>query len=896
MKTRAVWLLMFLVFSVLSVACAVTDDSDALDGDADTTGDEDTPGDGDLDGDVDGDGPEAEEDGDVIEGEGEGALDLSVALAEGETRVGQITREEELIGGPMAKARIGDYKIYNSRIRLIVEGLRTSDGWGVFGGTIADADIVRPEGEDGESLFSEYFYGYGLRVQNPETVEVVNDGTNGEAAVLRFVGPDANLPFAETSFSQILVPTELNTNITVEYVLPPDSDILEIHSSLEWTGEDKIDLDNILQIFIMGDGLKNYKVGPGFNKSGHSGPTDIYITAGRKLSYGFFCDDGEIRQMFNYEGINFYISDKREIRPGETVTFVRYVAITEGGVDPVLRVYNSFKETTGLGKIHGVVTASDGSTPVAGARVHVLDNSLDEGKNYINQAISGVDGTYELELPVGDYTLIPYIDGSGLSEGEAVSVAEGEDLEQNLSLLPVALLNYSVTDQDGQALPCKIFADRAEGQIVTPDTFGEFSWHTSHQWVVHSESGAGSIILPPGEYTITASRGYEYDAVSQGITLAADDDKDFNAVLTRVVDTTGFISSDFHIHTQASPDSDVMYADRVRSTVSEGIEMPIATDHDIIIDWTPTAETLGVTGWMHPVVGMEITTYTYGHFNAWPLILDPTMPNNGAFTWYYKSAPDLFAEVAEYSTHPILHVCHPSAAAIGGYFSSVRYDAETGEAVDVDNWSTQFDSIEIINGGDLTAAQESTMPAWYSFLNRGYRFAGTAGSDTHKLTNEVGGVRNWIASDTDDPALLDPSQMAENVRAQKLIVSTGPFVNFSIGEAGLGEVTTDDDGTVTLNVRVQAPLFMEVKRMTVIGNGEIVSELDISAMADEENPVLRYDSSIDVTPAVDTWYIVIVEGDNGFNPVSGKRPFAFTNPIYVDVDGNSEFDAPLASD
>jgi len=880
-----------LVLSVLFVvACASSDSDEAVDGDGDLSGDEDAAENEDEDGDV----SDGDSDDDCSECSEETSLDLSVPLAEGETRAGQITKEEELIGGPMAKGKIGDFKLYNSRIRVIVEGLRTSDGWGVFGATIADADIVRPEGEEGQSLFSEYFYGFGLRLLDPETAEVVNDGRNGEAAVVRFSGPDSSLPFAETSFSDILVPTELNTIMTVEYVLPPDSDLLQIRCSFTWNGESKIDLDNILQIFIMGDGLKNFKVGPGFDKGGHGGATDIYITAGRNLSYGFFGDDGQMTQMFNYEGINFYISEKKRIYPGDTVTFVRYVAVTGGGVDPVLRAFNSFKGTTGLAEVHGVVTASDGSTAVAGARIHVLDNSLEEGKNYVNQAVSGADGSYRLELPAGDYTLIPYIDGTGAFDGTILNLSEGDDKELNLSLPPVAQLDFSVTDENGSPLPCKVFADRTEGQIATAESFGEFSWHAGHQWVVHSESGEGSMLLPPGNYTITASRGYEYDTDSKDIVLSAEQTGEFDGVLSRVVDTTGYIASDFHIHSQASPDSDIPYEDRIRSSVSEGIEMPIATDHDIIMDWTPAAEALGVTNWTHPVVGMEITTYTYGHFNAWPLILDPTLPNNGAFSWYYKSAPELFAEVAAYSTNPILHVCHPSAAAIGGYFSAVRYDPETGTAGVADNWSTQFDSIEIINGGDLTTALESTMPAWYSLLNRGYRFAGASGSDTHKLTNEVGGVRNWVAGDSDDPAQIDPFKMAANVRAMKLIVSTGPFVNFSIGEAGMGEVVTDTDGTVSLNVKVQAPLYMEVKRISVIGNGEKVTEIDISGMADAENPVLRYNSSIEVTPAADTWYIVIVEGDNGFAPVSGKRPFAFTNPIFVDVDGNGEFDAPIA--
>ena len=44
-------------------------------------------------------------------------IPLDQPLAPGETRAGLITKESELIGGVTAKARAGDYKLYNDRSR-----------------------------------------------------------------------------------------------------------------------------------------------------------------------------------------------------------------------------------------------------------------------------------------------------------------------------------------------------------------------------------------------------------------------------------------------------------------------------------------------------------------------------------------------------------------------------------------------------------------------------------------------------------------------------------------------------------------------------------------------------------------------------------------------------------
>jgi hypothetical protein len=179
-------------------------------------------------------------------------------------------------------------------------------------------------------------------------------------------------------------------------------------------------------------------------------------------------------------------------------------------------------------------------------------------------------------------------------------------------------------------------------------------------------------------------------------------------------------------------------------------------------------------------------------------------------------------------------------------------------------------------------------------LNQGKKYAGTSGSDVHKITAMPGSVRNYVASSTDDPALIDPDELADSVRAQKVLVTTGPYVEVSIGGKGMGETATVATGAVQLNVKVQAPLWMNVNRMTVTANGAPVLSLTLDAStADAGNPVIRFNKAVDLTPAVDTWYVVLVEGDNSTPPVTGPRPFAFTNPIYVDRNGNGTFEALL---
>ena len=62
----------------------------------------------------------------------------------------------------------------------------------------------------------------------------------------------------------------------------------------------------------------------------------------------------------------------------------------------------------------------------------------------------------------------------------------------------------------------------------------------------------------------------------------------------------------------------------------EGIELPIATDHNRQIAYESVAVKMGVRNWFTPVVGNEVTT-PVGHFNLFPLpVAECTIPDSPA--------------------------------------------------------------------------------------------------------------------------------------------------------------------------------------------------------------------------------------------------------------------------
>jgi hypothetical protein len=125
------------------------------------------------------------------------------------------------------------------------------------------------------------------------------------------------------------------------------------------------------------------------------------------------------------------------------------------------------------------------------------------------------------------------------------------------------------------------------------------------------------------------------------------------------------------------------------------------------------------------------------------------------------------------------------------------------------------------------------------------------------------------------------------------VVSGGPFLTASIGGKGPGETAMVPGGEVAIDVVVQAPSWMNVNRLVVVSGGAEVYARDLTgADADPANPVVRFRGTIPVRATQDAWYVVHVRGPGTLEPVvPSGRPFAFTNAIFVDVDGNGRFDA-----
>src|SRR5262249_14056976 len=130
--------------------------------------------------------------------------------------------------------------------------------------------------------------------------------------------------------------------------------------------------------------------------------------------------------------------------------------------------------------------------------------------------------------------------------------------------------------------------------------------------IERSISGDGQLEVEPGKYHVIVSRGIEYSIQEFDIDVAPPagtglDNRtiSLDAEVDHVVDSTGWVSGDFHVHGVHSFDSGVDDAIRVASYVVEGVDLMSSSDHDFVTDFAPAAHALGVDDLIKTQVGLE---------------------------------------------------------------------------------------------------------------------------------------------------------------------------------------------------------------------------------------------------------------------------------------------------
>jgi hypothetical protein len=338
--------------------------------------------------------------------------------------------------------------------------------------------------------------------------------------------------------------------------------------------------------------------------------------------------------------------------------------------------------------------------------------------------------------------------------------------------------------------------------------------------------------------------------------------------------------ADFHIHSFHSADSSDPIDYKVKGAVADGLDIPVSSEHEWAVDFDPIVKQLGLENWAFGMGSLELTTFTYGHFGVVPLTPRPGAYNNGAIDWVQKPVSEVFAAVDELEEKPALIINHPLSSGFGGYFSTAKFDFDTGQGTN-DFWSDNFDAIEVFNDSSFESNREQEVAAWFAMLNNGSRVLAVGSSDSHKLrTSPVGYPRTCLEFGHDDPRKLTPSGVRDALLSGASTISGGLLLQVA-GPAGEGPGDTiAGGGDHKLTITVQAPSWLTADTIEVIVDGQTVSSEMALPFGDATANV--YVNEVTAATKSGSWIVVHAKGSSDLSPLHpGKQAFAASNPIWV---------------
>lgn len=595
---------------------------------------------------------------------------------------------------------------------------------------------------------------------------------------------------------------------------------------------------------------------------------------------------------------------EEKLEPGQELTVTRFLAV---GTSPLNAVgIAGVRRREAVPARYGIKD-KDGK-PVTTAALKV---EVENGKSLVGYPDE--KGNVLFALPVGSYPWTAEDQGRESVKGTLRLVEGGDRGRAIIELGPQSAVQFAITDEKGKSIPCKVQFAGIEG-TAAPNLGPQNRAHGCRdQW--HSAGGDFRVPLAAGKYRITVTRGIEYSHLVKEIELGVGEMVDVKGELRRLVDTKGWVSTDYHNHSTPSGDNTCGTKDRLINLAAEHIEFAPTTEHNRLYDWTPYIAELGLEGELATVAGIELTG-PGGHLNMFPLKPVPKTQDGGAPVWVNDARINALQlrDFQGFEPDRWVHLNHPrmeteffdrngDGELDGGFFLL----GEMLDAIEVENFVTQFRYGDGIlagvpyrvrkqgeRGSGIAMVREVI---WLQLLNQGTRVWALAVADAHSVWgNGVGGWRTYVPSSTDEPKKIDWRELSRNSKKGQMVLTTGPFLEVESLNGEISGAEIEAKGEIHLKVKVQCTDWIDVDRVQVLVNGRQRKDLNFTRKTHPAlfaDGVVKFDHTVEVKLKEDSHLIVVTMGENfdlktgyGTSDQAHMRPCAYHNPIFVDVDGN----------
>jgi hypothetical protein len=446
---------------------------------------------------------------------------------------------------------------------------------------------------------------------------------------------------------------------------------------------------------------------------------------------------------------------------------------------------------------------------------------------------------------------------------------------------------------DRVPVPCRLTVLSARGALATTGATSTDRLAV-RPGVIYTADGAAKFGLPAGDYTIHAGRGFEYGIDTVRVSLKPGETVRKELVIRREVSTLGFVACDTHVHTLTrSGHGDATDIERAITAAGEGLELVIATDHNVQVDSHAAAVKAGVRKYFTPVVGNEVTT-NVGHFNVFPLPAGGPVPDFKVKDW-----KGVAAALGESKSPRVVILNHPrDLHAKFRPFGPERHIALTGEGLD--GWTLPANAVEVVNSGAQQSDVMRPVRDWFGMLNRGAFLTPVGSSDSHDVSRYiVGQGRTYIRVKNEAPGEIDVTDAVKNFIEGRVMVSCGLLAEITVdGKYGPGDLAPAK-ADVVVSVRVLGPAWATADRVELYASGVKVHEASIrdGGKAGEKwsgkwtLPRPAHDVhlvAVATGPGVDGPFWPIGKPYQPTSPVVRKRVIGVTGAVWLDGDGDGK--------
>jgi hypothetical protein len=855
-------------------------------------------------------------------------------------RVEQIgPNDPERVAGPKALAAQGDYLLENDLVRVVLDAPEHPHFIGPTGGAILD---LAPLGVSTGDQTNAIYHAAGVLPRDAvhyESAAILapqpDASAPGAYAAVIFRGHLESDPRVTVVTRYELRPCEPGVRVRSDlYNGASDPNTLYLADAFFWG-------DNGLAPFIPGPGLgflepnldlehldEAWRQWPFLAARSQAAPDTAYaaIACDRPQSAGFNSSS------LTAAGVPLDVT-----QPGDGFHFERFILAEPGpGLAPAvaeaLHVRTLVHGDPPAITVRGRLVANGlPVNPRSGSAASLLFYEPAAGPNVDdpagitpwNEVVPATDGTFQVALPPNrSYRVQPY--AFGLPAGDAASfIAADTDLSIG-DLTITASADLTVTVESSPGVPVTYaqlvlipFDDPAATGAPVPSLYGLFagcaptvgppsggSPPCKSTLVVCAPmlgppdggspacnraltvNGSFDLAVPPGHYYVYATRGPFSSIDRTDVDLAPGMSLPVKLQVQSLPQLlpSGVVSGDFHVHGGASFDTSIPDLDRVISFLATGVDVIIATDHNVVTNYASTLATLGATNSIAVIPGVEQTPNilwyyvpgdrfpkTLGHFNFWPLVPDFLQTRNGAPWPELREPGQLMDDMDAVFATPasaVRQLNHPYLLAkLGrdqGYPAAIGYDPTTPiPATPTDGFSFAANALARAPGGHhrnidwdveevMTGASRADWlryrALWFSLLNQGFKRVGTANSDSHSLSIEQVGYPRNLVWGNHDQGTFNPDSFDADVLAGHVEGTNGPVLDVTIDDGGTNIYRPDMAPIVvsksaTLKISVAAAPWIPVTEARVFVNGSLVHTFDLSSLFPSSDPFGTHVSS-----------------------------------------------------